>query len=133
MKITPKQYAQSLNELVYDKNETEVLTVLKTFIDLLVKNNDYNKSDEIMMEFSNLWDENNGELAVALSSARTLGDDSKDIIAEYLKNKTGKNKINISENIDPEMMGGMVLRYGDKILDGSLKTNLNNLKEKITI
>jgi len=133
MKITSKQYALSLYELVFGKNETEASSLLKAFVNLIIENRDYNKVDEIMAEFSRIWDDRNSELAVSLTSARKLESDSKNIIAEYLKNKTGFNEINFSEKIDDKILGGMVLRYHDKILDGSLKNNLNNLKEKIII
>jgi len=133
MKITPKQYAQSLYELVADKSEAEVLVILKTFTNLIIKNGDVNKVDDVLAEFARIWDEVHGELAVNLTSARVLDDESKNTISDYLKNKTKASKINFSEKIDTGIIGGVIVRYGDKILDGSLKNNLNNLKEKITI
>jgi len=132
MKITPKQYAQSLYELVADKSEAEVLVILKTFTELIIKNGDVNKVDAVLVEFARIWDEVHGELAVSLTSARVLNEESKDTIADYLKNKTKVSKINFSEKIDAGIIGGMVVRYDDKILDGSLKNNLNNLKDKIS-
>ncbi|MEI7451667.1 MAG: ATP synthase F1 subunit delta [Candidatus Falkowbacteria bacterium] len=132
MKITPKQYAQSLYELAADKPEAEVLVVLKTFVEMLIKNLDYGKIDEILANFARIYDEAHGELAVNLSSARTLSAESESDIANYLKNKTGFSKINFSTKIDTALIGGMVVRYGDKILDASLKNNLNNLKDKIS-
>lgn len=131
MKISSKQYALSLYELTVEKNETAVSDVLKNFVDFIIKNNDYGRINEIVSEFSKIWDENNGNLSVNLTSAHKLEDETKNIIINYLENKTGFSNINFTESIEADIMGGVILRYGDKIIDGSIKNNLNNLKNKI--
>lgn len=131
MKISSRQYALSLYELTVEKNETAVSDVLKNFIDFIIKNNDHGKINEVISEFSKIWDENNGNLSVNLTSAHKLEDETKNIIINYLKNKTGFSSINFTESIKADIMGGVILRYSDKIIDGSIKNNLNNLKNKI--
>ncbi len=131
MKISSKQYALSLYELTVDKNEADLLEVLKKFTNFVIKNNDYNRIDDIVKELSKIWDEKNGELSVNLTSAHKLENDTKNIISDYLKNKTNFSKINFIDTIRTDIIGGVILRYGDKIIDGSIKNNLNNLKNKI--
>jgi len=131
MKISSKQYALSLYELTVDKNEADLLKVLKNFTNFVIKNNDYNKINDIVEELSKIWDEKNGELSVNLTSTHKLENDTKNIIAGYLKNKTNFSKINFVDTIKTDIIGGVILRYGDKIIDGSIKNNLNNLKNKI--
>lgn len=128
MKISPRQYALSLYELTVDNNKENIL---KDFVGFLIKNNDYGKIDEIISEFSKIWDEKNGKLSVNLISAHKLENNAKKNIVDYLKNKTGFHDIEFNESIDSSIIGGVVLRYGDKIIDGSIKNNLNNLKNKI--
>jgi F-type H+-transporting ATPase subunit delta len=131
MKISSKQYALSLYELIVDKDETIVVDILKNFVDFTIKNNDYGKIDEIISEFSKIWDEDNSNLSVNITSAHKLEDETKSIVINYLKNKTGFSNINLIESIDTDIMGGVVLHYADKVIDGSIKNNLNNLKNKI--
>ena len=131
MKISSKQYALSLYELTVDKTEAIVNDILKNFIDFNIKNNDYGRINEISSEFSKIWDENNSNLSVDLISAHKLENETKDIIVNYLKNKTGFSNINFTESIKADIMGGVILHYGDKVIDGSIKNNLNNLKNKI--
>ncbi|HPT08671.1 MAG TPA: ATP synthase F1 subunit delta [bacterium] len=131
MKISSKQYALSLFELVADKNDSDLLGILKNFTNFVIKNNDYSKIDNIIEELSKIWDEKNSELSVDLISAHKLENDTKDIITTYLKNKTNFSKINFTHTINTDIIGGIILRYGDKIIDGSIKNNLNNLKNKI--
>ena len=131
MKISSKQYALSLYELTVDEAEANINDILKNFIKFIIKNNDYEKFDEIIFEFSKVWDEKNSNLSVNLTSAHKLEDETKNILTKYLKNKTGFSNINLSESIKKDIMGGIILRYEDRVLDASLKSNLNNLKNKI--
>ena len=60
MKITSKQYALSLYELVQNKNEKEINFVLENFVNVLVKNNDLRLSKKIIIEFVKFCDEADG-------------------------------------------------------------------------
>lgn len=131
MKILSQKYAESLYELVSNIEENEIVGKIQEFVSFIIKNKDYNEVEEIITEFSKIWDEKVKELKVSISSAHPLSVDSKNVIIEYLKKKTNSNKINFTEKIDKNILGGVVLRYGDKVLDASLKNSLNNLKNNI--
>ena len=100
MKITVKQYARSLYELVEGKDKAEVKSVIANFIDLLVKNRDLNKSDEILNELEKFWSAADGELKAEITCARELGKEAKKLVVEYLKDKTKSEKIVLEEKID---------------------------------
>ena len=132
MKITVQQYARSLYESVIDKNEGEIKEFLKNFSALLLKNRQENKLSEILAEFSKVWDQAQGHLPAELISVRELDQATKKLISEYLKTKTAAERIDLKSKIDEKILGGFILRYGDKIIDGSVRANLNNLKNKIS-
>lgn len=131
MKILSQKYAIGLYELIEKTDENEINDRLKDFVNFIIENKDYGKIKEIINEFSKIWDKNVKELKVSVSSAHKLSDDSKNIIIKYLKEKTNSDKIDFVEKIDEGVLGGVVLRYGDKIIDASLKNSLNNLKNNI--
>ncbi len=131
MKILSQKYAIGLYELIEKTDEKEINDRLKDFVNFIIGNKDYGNIKEIINEFSKIWDKNVKELKVSVSSANKLSDDSKDIIIKYLKEKTNSDKIDFVEKIDESVVGGVVLRYGDKIIDASLKNSLNNLKNNI--
>lgn len=131
MKITVKQYARSLYELVDGKGKAEVKEVITNFINLLAKNRDLNKAEEILNELEKFWAEADGELKAEITSARELGKDAKKLVIDYLKDKTKSEKIVLEEKIDKKILGGFILRYEGKIIDGSLKNNLENLKARM--
>ena len=128
MKISVQQYAASLYDCVAGKSEKEAKEVVKNFVAILEKNRDLNKEAAIIEVFNEIWNEANGEVVATLSSARELGAGVKETMVAYLKEKTGAKKVALEEEIDKALIGGFVLRYGSKVLDGSLKTSLNNLK-----
>jgi F-type H+-transporting ATPase subunit delta len=131
MNILSQKYAVGLYELAEKTDKNEINGKLKDFVNFIIENKDHGKIEEIVNEFSKIWDKNIKELKVSVSSVHKLSNDSKDIIIEYLKERTNSDKIDFIENIDESVIGGVILRYGDKIIDASLKNNLNNLKNNI--
>ncbi|MEI6529428.1 MAG: ATP synthase F1 subunit delta [Candidatus Falkowbacteria bacterium] len=132
MKISVSQYARSLYDSVAGKSEKEIKAALKNFVEILGRNRELNKAEEIISVFNAIWSKDHGELSAELISARELGPTARESVTDYLKEKTGAKKIILSENIDKKIIGGFVLRYDSKVIDGSLKTSLNDLKNKIS-
>ena len=131
MKISSRQYAQSLYESVADKSEKEVLAVLKSFVVLLGRNRELNKAEEIISAFNEIWNKANGEIVATLVSARKLDATTKKMIVSYLEDKAGAKKIALTEEIDEKLIGGFVLKYNGKVIDGSLRNSLAEMKEQI--
>lgn len=131
MKINPKQYAQSLYESLSGKSEEESRKILHNFVAVLGRDGVLNRENEIISAFEEIWNQENGELPASISSAHQLADDSREAITDYLKNKTGAKKIVLTEEVDQDLLGGFVLKYESRVLDGSLKTNLEDLKNKM--
>lgn len=132
MKISVLQYAVSLYEAVIDKTESEVQDILKNFVTLLGRQHDLNKEAEIIKAFSDLWSSKNGEVTASLVSAHPVTDNTRTLIVNYLKDKSGAQQVILDETEDKNLLGGFVLKYNNKVLDGSLKSGLENLRNKIT-
>ncbi len=116
---------------VYGKTEKEAKAVLKNFVALLGKNRELSRAEEIIGAFNELWNKEHGEVNAVLLSARELGPTAREVVVNYLKEKTGAKSITLDEEVDKKLMGGFVLKYDSKVLDGSLKTSLGELKNKI--
>lgn len=130
--MSVQQYARSLYDSVAGKSEKEVKAVLNNFVAVLGRNRELNKEAAIIAAFTEIWNSEHGEIAATLSSARELGPTAREAVIDYLKEKTAAKKIILEENIDKDLLGGFVLRYGSKVLDGSLKGSLTALKNKIS-
>ena len=59
-----------------------------------------------------------------------MSDDNKDNLSSYLSKLVGKN-IELTSEVDPSILAGLVARVGDKILDGSVKTRLQSLRKSL--
>jgi F-type H+-transporting ATPase subunit delta len=132
MKISAQQYAQSLYDSVADKSDKDVSVVLKSFVEILGRNRELNRASEIIAAFNELWNKEHGELSAQLISARELGPTAKETVMDYLKTKTSAKKVILDEEIDKKLIGGFILRYDSKVIDASLKTSLEDLKNKIS-
>lgn len=132
MKISASQYAKALYDSVAGKPEKELKAALKNFVACLGRNRELAKGEEIIRLFSALWEKENGEVTATLLSARELGPTARETVSAYLKDRTGAKKVALKEEVDKGLIGGFILKYDSKVLDGSLKSSLENLKNKIS-
>ena len=72
-----------------------------------------------------------GMVQVDLQVAAPLSDDMKNRFSRAFEKKTGRKVVlNVTE--DPNILGGAVARIGSTLIDGSLKTNLSRIREKLS-
>ncbi|PIT94715.1 ATP synthase F1 subunit delta [Candidatus Falkowbacteria bacterium CG10_big_fil_rev_8_21_14_0_10_39_9] len=131
MKISDRQYAESLLLAVSSQSESEGRSSLDNFAIIMRENLDLNRLDAILAIFSKLWDKSQGELAVEFTGARAISTDVRSELEKYLQTRTGAKKIVLTEKVDTTILGGFVLRYEDRVLDASLKQNLVDLKNSM--
>lgn len=131
MKITSQKYAQSVYELTEGKNREEVALILQRFINVLVNNRDLSKIDSVLGNFIKIYNENTDRLEVELISKFELSDDTVANIKEYISKKTNFGNISIRQIISDDILGSVVIKYEDKVLDISLNNILQQLKQKM--
>jgi len=104
--------------------------LMRSFILLLFDKGRIGFIDSINTYYQKLADELKGVAQAELVSASPLSDASVDKIKKSLTGMTGKDIIlNVSQ--DPGLIGGVVAKIGDLVLDGSIKTQLMNMKESL--
>lgn len=131
MKITPKQYAEALYQVVKGKKDSEVKNAVKKFAGVIVENNDIKKAGKIIKQFSKLWNESKGIVEAEILSARELSKSTVALLNNYIKKLSGAGEIVIKQTVSKNLLGGVVIKYKDKVLDGSLKTRLEKLRDEI--
>ncbi len=102
---------------------------MKKFIELLVETRKIRLLDDIAEAYFHLEDELAGRLRATVTSPTDIDKKLKDVIKKRLEDETKKEVI-LSFETSPELIGGLVLRVGNTILDGSIKTQLEKIKEK---
>ena len=131
MKLTNKKYAQALFESVHNKNEKEINIILKNFIDLLAKKNALAKIDKILDEFDTIWNKENKVVKATITTAQELDQATSTTLENYIKELSGAEKLEVENKIKKGFISGAIIKYGDRILDNSLKTRINNLRIKM--
>ncbi|HDZ54499.1 MAG TPA: ATP synthase F1 subunit delta [Candidatus Nealsonbacteria bacterium] len=127
-KIIPKQYAVLLYEITKDLRKTEIKEKISKFVGFLVKNNHLSLVDKIIGEFKTYTKKQEGVQEVELVSARPIGIKIRQRLINILNRE---NKIELKEKIDPGLLGGMVIKIGDTMIDGSIRRRLSILSDKL--
>ena len=131
MNISIKQYAKTLYKLIDGKNKNEAGKMIEEFVAVLALNNDLGKIKKIIEEFGRIWNKEKGIIEAEVISSSELSNDIVNLLDGYILKLSGAKEVILSEKVDKSLLGGVIIRYGDKILDGSLKTKIHELKNNM--
>jgi F-type H+-transporting ATPase subunit delta len=84
----------------------------------------------IRQQFQRLWDQENRLLPVQVTSAVELDEATVASIGERIGAQTGQ-RVELTSTVDPGILGGIVLRVGNSILDASIKHRLDQLRKHV--
>jgi F-type H+-transporting ATPase subunit delta len=100
------------------------------FLDLLLESHRMPAVHRIRRELDRLWAEEHKLLPVQVTTAIELDDSVIDKIGDKIGEQTGR-KVQLRSTVDPEILGGIVLRVGNSILDASIRNRLNQLRRQV--
>lgn len=101
-----------------------------SFLETLVERHRMPEIFHIRARYEELWDAEMKRLPVEVTSAVELDDAFVREIGERIGTQTG-NKIELTRVVDPDIVGGIVLRVGDFILDASIRNRLDQLRKQV--
>jgi ATP synthase F1 delta subunit len=104
--------------------------IFSNFLEALIERHRMPVIFRIRDRFEELWDAENQLLPVAVTSAVELDEDTVASIGKRIGEQTGQ-KVELSSHVDPEILGGIVLRVGNFILDASIRNRLNQLRKQV--
>ena len=100
------------------------------FLELLAEKHRMPAIFAIRNRFDELWAEARKRLEVRLTSAVELDQGVVDQVGAEVKRQTDR-EIDMTADVDPEILGGLVLRVGNKVLDASLRSKLESLRKEV--
>jgi F-type H+-transporting ATPase subunit delta len=103
---------------------------LNNFLELLLENHRMPVVFRVRREFDRLWDEANDLLPVQITSAVALDESVSRRIGDEIGRQTGK-QVQLTSTVDPDVIGGIVLRVGNSILDASIRNRLETLRKQV--
>jgi F-type H+-transporting ATPase subunit delta len=84
----------------------------------------------VRSEFDRMWAEANRLLEVSVTSAVELDKRTVNGIGKEVENQTGRN-VDLTAKVDPDVLGGIVIRVGNMIVDASLRARLERLRKQL--
>jgi F-type H+-transporting ATPase subunit delta len=105
--------------------------IVRNFLFVVIDHRRTRELPEILATFQNILRERQGIAETEVSSASALSDAQKKEITRTLEGVTGK-KIEAKYSLDASLIGGVRVRVGDTIYDGSLRNRLDGLRERLT-
>ena len=130
--LTNPLYPQEVREKVMVALVGAIKTskMMSNFLNLLVQKRRANVLPEIAMVFKALVDEERNMCQGTVISASEIPADLNDKVKATLEKITGKQVV-VTNEVDPTIIGGIIAKVGDLVLDGSIKTQLKGLEESI--
>lgn len=138
---TQEGFEEALTNPLYNKNDrkkvleavlaaTDLSVVMKSFLVLLFDKGRIKFLRDIAAYYKTLADELKGIVKASITSATQLSSEAVEKIRDALSKKVGKTIV-LNVEQDPSLIGGVVTKIGDLVLDGSVKTQLVNMRETL--
>jgi len=109
---------------------TEADESFLNFLSLLLENHRMPVIFRVRREYDRLWREANHLLAVQITSAVELDPSVAERVGDEIGRQTGRT-VELTSAVDPEILGGIVVRVGNSIIDASIRTRLDNLRKQV--
>ena len=100
------------------------------FLELLAERHRMPALFRIRKEFVRLWAEENQLLPVTITSAVELDQDTVRDLAKRIEDQTGR-KIELTTNVDQDLIGGLQMRVGNMVYDASIRSRLEKLRREV--
>lgn len=107
--------------------------VTQNLIQLVIKQGRENQLQNIAQEFINKVEDMNGVQRITLTSASQLSNENINSILKSTNLVNHDNKFDVKSIINPEILGGYILRVGDQQVDASVRTKLSKLKKEFQL
>jgi F-type H+-transporting ATPase subunit delta len=123
--FSTEEKEEGLHKAVTGAHETVV-----NFLSLLLENHRMPVIFRVRREYDRLWQEANKLLAVQITSAVELDPSIAQRIGDEIGRQTGRT-VELTSSVDPEVLGGIVVRVGNSIVDATIRTRLENLRKQV--
>lgn len=117
---------QFLNKITANFSEE-----IQKFLNLLLE---YNRFDDLLLiidKFLDLYNESKGFATGQAITAVRLDDRQLAELEKTYANKYHYNELKLENKVDPEIIGGVILKVADQYIDGSIKTKLNKIRAQL--
>ncbi len=123
--FSTKEKQNGLERLLDGAEETFL-----NFLKLLIENHRMPVIFRTRQQFERLWERENQLLPVDITSAIALDQETTESLGRTIGERAGR-KVRLAAHVDPDILGGIVLRVGNSILDASIRNRLEQLRRHV--
>ncbi len=123
--FSTKEKQEALGRVLQDADP-----ILLNFLSLLIENHRMPVIFRIREQYQHLWDEENRMLPVEITSAIELDSATTESLAKKIGERAGRT-VTLAARVDPDILGGIVVRVGNSILDASIRNRLEQLRRHV--
>ncbi len=116
-----------LNELLARMSPRQTTA---NFLQLLLSNSRLHDLDQMLRALSNELDARTNIVSAEITTAREISEQEQSMLRNQLKAATGKD-VRLQFRTDPAIIGGVVTRIGSLVYDGSIKSQLAQMKQRL--
>jgi F-type H+-transporting ATPase subunit delta len=113
-----------------DRTVSDADPIFVNFLKLLIENHRMPVIFRVRRVVDGLWREENKLLPVTVTSAVELDQATVSQIGDRISEQTGR-KVELSAVVEPDILGGLVVRVGNSILDASIRNRLEQLRKQV--
>ena len=100
------------------------------FLSLLIENHRMPVIFRIRQQYERLWEEENRMLPVEITSAVALDEKTTEDLGRTIGERAGR-RVTLAARVDPDILGGIIVRVGNSILDASIRNRLEQLRRHV--
>jgi F-type H+-transporting ATPase subunit delta len=123
-------FSTSEKEDGLDRAVTDADPAVVNFFKLLIENHRMPVIFRVRREYETLWEQENKLLPVQVTSAVELDKATVKQIGDRIAAQTGR-KVELTASVEPEILGGIVVRVGNSIIDASIRNRLEKLRKQV--
>jgi F-type H+-transporting ATPase subunit delta len=109
----------------------DVDPLVRNTVNLMTVNRDISKFVDMFRVFGEMADEHRGIARAEVVTAVPLEKAQCDQLAAGLATLVGRSEVDITESVDPNIIGGVVAKVGDRLIDGSTRTQLQAMRKSL--
>lgn len=130
-KVIDQQLAEVLYQLTNQAKDKELAGLLEQFANYLVSSGQTQRWPVIADLYRQKWLRRQGVLEVEIIHARPLDQDYLQGLIDELTKLLSASQLIVKTKLDPEILGGMIIRLPDRLLDASYRRQLRNLQANL--
>jgi len=123
-------FATQEKEEGLDKVVTDAEPIFQNFLKLLIDKHRMPAVFRVRRTYDQMWQQENKLLPVEVTSAIELDEQTVKQIGDRIGEETGQ-KIELSARVEPDILGGLVVRVGNSIIDSSIRSRLEQLRRQV--